>query len=83
MGGRARRQGTAVPVSIGHRRAHRRGDRDCLIEEKESELDLAETVRRSEQTAVEAAMVENANNLAAFLKSLPAGSDTVDRQLPP
>jgi hypothetical protein len=44
---------------------------------------LAETVRRSEQTAVEAAMVENANNLAAFLKSLPAGSDTVDRQLPP
>jgi hypothetical protein len=60
-----------------------RATRDYLIEEKESEIDLAETVRRSEQTAVEAAMLENANNLASFLKSLPTETNAVDRQALP
>jgi hypothetical protein len=47
-----------------------RATKDYLIEEKDTEIDLAETVRRSEQTAVEAAMLENATNLASFLKSV-------------
>jgi hypothetical protein len=60
-----------------------RATKDYLIEEKESEIDLAETVRRSEQTAVEAAMLENANNLASFLKSLPVDTEAGDRQPSP
>lgn len=50
-----------------------RATRDYLVEEQKSEIDFAETVRRSEQTAVEAAMFENASNLASFLKTLPSG----------
>jgi len=42
-----------------------------LIPESKADLDLSETVGRSEQTAAEAAMAENAGNLATFLGTLP------------
>lgn len=40
-----------------------------VIDQQQAEMDLEETVRRSEQTAVEAAMAENGRNLAAFMES--------------
>ena len=38
---------------------------------------------RGQRTAVEAAMLGNANNLASFLKTLPTETDAVDRQASP
>ena len=40
-----------------------------VIDQEKAELDLEETVRRSEQTAVEAAMAENGRNLAEFMRA--------------
>ncbi len=50
-----------------------RAVQEYLLEEHRSDLDLGDTVRRSEQTAVEAAMAENAQNLVTFLGSLRPG----------
>jgi hypothetical protein len=49
-----------------------RATQDFLIEEKKEDVELGETVRRSEQLAAEAAMTENATNVVAFLRGLPA-----------
>jgi hypothetical protein len=48
-----------------------RATQDFLIKEAREDVELGETVRRSEQLAAEAAMAEIATNVVAFLRALP------------